>query len=166
MIFDAGDDGRGFVRAGGEGRRIDLPGWSMLVKITAGNTLGRFTLLEGRMDPQLAGPMPHVHDDHDETFVLLGGRLRFRIGDAFHTVVPGETVFAGRRLAHGFGNPFEEPARYIAILTPSGYEDYFSEVVDHVARTGTMPSATDAQQLMARHHTVLAAPLADPEAAG
>ncbi|MGB8961623.1 MAG: cupin domain-containing protein, partial [Pseudonocardiaceae bacterium] len=47
-----------------------------------------------RMAPQLAGPPAHIHAAHDETFVVLEGQLRFRIGDQFHTAVPGETVFA------------------------------------------------------------------------
>ncbi|CAO5227517.1 cupin domain-containing protein [Frankia sp. AgKG'84/4] len=153
---------QGFVRGGDEGRRIDLPNWSMLVKVTAGDTLGRLTVLEGLMGAGQPGPLPHVHDGHDETFVLIEGRLRFRVGDGFHTAVAGETVFASRRLAHGFGNPFDEPARYVAILTPSGYEDYFAEVAEHVASTGAMPDRSLTEELMARHRTVLAPPLPDP----
>ncbi|MEX5634056.1 cupin domain-containing protein [Parafrankia sp. FMc2] len=153
---------RGFVQSRDEGRRIDLPNWSMLVKVAAGDTLGRLTVLEGRMGPRQPGPLPHVHEAHDETFVLVEGRLRFRVGDGFRTAVTGETVFASRWLTHGFGNPFDEPARYIAILTPSGYEDYFVEVAEHVARTGIMPDAVLTAELMARHRTVLAPPLPDP----
>ncbi|ABW15971.1 Cupin 2 conserved barrel domain protein [Parafrankia sp. EAN1pec] len=156
---------RGFARGRDEGRRIDLPNWSMLVKVTAGDTLGRLTVLEGRMGPRQPGPLPHVHEGHDETFVLVEGRLRFRVGNGFHTAAAGETVFAGRRLAHGFGNPFAEPARYIAILTPSGYEDYFDEVAEHAARTGSLPGEALTRELMARHRTVLAPPLPDPGAA-
>ncbi|SBW17285.1 cupin [Candidatus Protofrankia californiensis] len=155
---------RGFARGCDEGRRIDLPNWSMLVKVTADDTLGRLTVLEGRMGAREPGPLPHVHEGHDETFVLVEGRLRFRVGDGFHTAVAGETVFASRRLAHGLGNPFDEPARYVAVLTPSGYEDYFAEVAEHVARTGAMPSRALTQELMAHHRTVLAPPLPDPGA--
>lgn len=146
-----------------EGRKIDLPNWSQLVKVTAADTLGRLTLVEGRMVARTPGAPAHVHDGHDETFVVLEGRLRFRIGDGFHTAVAGETVFAGRRLAHGFGNPFDEPARYMVVLTPSGYEDYFAKVVAHVADTGTMPDIERTRELMAQHQTVLAAPLPDRE---
>ncbi|WP_322759125.1 cupin domain-containing protein [Frankia sp. Cr2] len=153
---------RGFARGRDDGFRIDLPNWSMLVKVTAGDTLGRVTVLEGRMGPRLAGPAAHVHDGHDETFVVLEGRMRFRVGDGFHTAVPGETVFASRRLAHGFSNPFDESARYVAILTPSGYEEYFASVAEHVARTGVMPDEDRTRELMAQHQTVLAPKLSDP----
>lgn len=55
----------------------------MLVKVKAGDTLGRLTVLEGRMAPQLAGPPAHVHGAHDETFVVVEGQMRFRTGDSF-----------------------------------------------------------------------------------
>ncbi|MFY9806651.1 MAG: cupin domain-containing protein [Pseudonocardiaceae bacterium] len=114
-----------------------------------------------RMAPQLAGPPAHIHAAHDETFVVLEGQLRFRIGDQFHTAVPGETVFASRRLAHGFSNPFDDTARYIAMLTPSGYEDYFTKVAEHIARIGAMPDLDQTRDLMAQHDTVLAPRMSD-----
>lgn len=85
--------------------------------------------------------------------MVAEGLLLFRLGDGFHTALAGETVFASRLLAHGFGNPFDEPARYVAILTPSGYEDYFAEVAEHVARTGALPGRALTRELMVRHRT-------------
>jgi len=70
-------------------------------------------------------------------------------------------MFASRGLAHGFSNPFDEPARYVAILTPSGYEEYFAKVAEHAARTGEMPDPARTLELMAQHSTVLAPQLAD-----
>lgn len=134
----------------------------MLVKVSAGDTFGRLTVVEGLMTAQLPGPAAHVHDGHDETFVVLEGRMRFRVGDRFHTAIPGEIVFASRRLTHGFSNPFDEPARYVAVLTPSGYEDYFTKVADHVSRTGAMPDLDHTRELMAQYQTVLAPSLAGP----
>ena len=158
---EQGQPVQGFARGRDDGHRIDLPNWTMLVKVAAGDTVGRLTVIEGRMEPQLVGPPAHVHDGHDETFVILEGQLRFRVGDEFHTAVAGETMFASRRLAHGFGNPFDEPARYVVILTPSGYEEYFAKVAEHVARTGDMPDPARTQELMAQHSTILVPPLAD-----
>lgn len=155
---------RGFVRSLGEGEPIDLPGWSMQVKVTAADTLGRLTVLQGQMAPHLAGPPAHVHAEHDEIFIVLAGRMRFRVGDRFHTAVPGQTVYASRRLAHGFANPHDEVARYAAILAPSGHEDYFRKVAQHVADTGSLPDPALTAELMAQHATILADPLNDPGA--
>jgi quercetin dioxygenase-like cupin family protein len=143
---------------------IDLPGWSMDVRVASAESGGRLTVIEGRMAPHLPGPAPHVHAAHDETFVVMAGRLRFRVGSHFRTLGPGETVFAGRQLPHGFGNPYDEPARYVVVLTPSGYEEYFRKVADHVADTGNLPTASVTARLMREHDTILADPLADPAA--
>lgn len=93
------------------------------------------------------GPHGHVH--------ALG----------FHTAVPGETVFASRGLAHGFANPGDDPARYVGILSPSGYEGYFEKVAAYVAENGAMPPLDVVRELIAQHQTILAPPLADPELA-
>jgi quercetin dioxygenase-like cupin family protein len=138
---------------------IELPGWSMRITVSAADTQGRLTVLQGEMAPYLAGPAAHVHAEHDETFVVLAGRMRFRVGDRFHTALPGETVFAARQQAHGFANPYDEPARYVVVLSPSGYEDYFRAVAEHVARTGSLPDPVVTAELMATHRTVLADPL-------
>ena len=153
---------RSFLVEPDGGRRIDLPGWSMRVKVGAEDTVGAVTVLDGRMAPRTAGAIAHIHDGHDETFVVLEGRLRFRLEDTFLTARAGDTVYAGRRLAHGFGNPFDEEAHYLVVLTPGGYEGYFFEVEEHVARNGTAPDASQARALMAKYATE-AAPFVSDE---
>lgn len=135
----------------------------MRVKVSAADTGGRLTVLEGLLAPRHPGPPAHIHAGHDETFVVIEGRMRFRLDEGFHTAVAGETIFASRGLAHGFANPREEPARYIAILSPSGYEGYFERVAAHVATEGSMPEEEVVRELMAEHQTILAPLLADPE---
>lgn len=134
----------------------------MQVKVGAADTGGLIAVIEGEMAPGLPGAPAHIHADHDETFIVLDGRLRFRIGSRFHTALPGEVVYASRDFAHGFANPFNEPARYMAVLSPSGYEEYFSALASHVATQGAMPEPDQIATLMGRHRTVLAPPLADP----
>jgi quercetin dioxygenase-like cupin family protein len=71
---------QGFARTWDEGQPIELPGWSVRVKVSAADTRGRLTVLRGEMAPHLPGPAAHVHAEHDETFVVLSGRMRFRGG--------------------------------------------------------------------------------------
>lgn len=161
----AGDLGaaRGFLARPGSGERIVLPDWRMAVKVGAADTRGALTVIEGVLAPGNPGPVPHTHDGHDECFVILEGRLRFRLDAEFHTAEVGDTVFAGRGLAHGFGNPFEEPASYVVMLTPSGYEGYFVELAARIAELGTAPDPSWIEGLMARYATRRAEPVADPD---
>ena len=125
----------------------------MKVKVGAEDTAGAFTLIEGTMAPGHTGPMPHTHVAHDETFFVISGALRFRVGAGHRLATSGETVFAGRGLAHGFGNPTEMPARYLVALTPSGYEVYFERLAELIRREGAMPSRERLVALMAEHGT-------------
>ncbi len=150
--------GRGFVVGEGEGPLIELPGWTVRVKVSASDTGGALTVLEGVMSPGHRGPLEHVHTGHDEAFFLLDGSLRFRVGDGHRNVVVGETVFASRGLAHGFANEGPEPARYLAMLSPSGYEWYFERLAALVRKHGAMPPRETLLALMAEHGTF---PVAD-----
>ena len=150
--------GRGGVVAPDEGALIVLPGWRMLVKVAASDTSGQLTLIEGRMAPRNAGAAEHVHLGHDESFFVISGRLRFRVGDGYRTALPGETVFASRGLAHGFSNPDPEEARYLVALTPSGYEFYFERLAQLVRANGAMPEREQLVRLLAEHGTFLVEP--------
>ncbi len=144
---------RGFVIDGGDGSLVELPGWTYRVKVSAADTGGALTVLEGEMAPGHRGPLEHVHNGHDEAFFILGGSLRFRVGDTYRAVVPGETVFASRGLAHGFSNMGAEPARYLAMLSPSGYERYFEQLAALIRAHGAMPERDVLLRLMAEHGT-------------
>ena len=154
--------GRGFVVGSHEGSPIELPRWSLRVKVAASDTAGSMTILEGAMDPGHPGPIEHVHGLHDEAFFLLEGSLRFRIGSGYRTVVPGETVFAARGLAHGFSNPGSDSARYLCMLTPSRYEFYFHRLAELIRRHGARPDRATLVRLMAEYETFPVGPDGEP----
>ena len=128
----------------------------MRVKVAASDTAGAMTLLEGRMAGGHAGPAEHVHMGHDESFFVISGQLKFRVGDGYQIATSGETVFASRGLAHGFSNPTTDEARYLVALTPSGYEFYFERLAALVRQHGAMPSRETLARLLAEHGTFLA----------
>jgi mannose-6-phosphate isomerase-like protein (cupin superfamily) len=66
------ESGRGFVLRPGEGRAIDLGGFQMSVKASAGDTSGAFSLLEADEPPDFGPPM-HIHHDSAEAFYVLKG---------------------------------------------------------------------------------------------
>jgi len=126
------------------------------VTIPSAATGGAFTVIHGHMAPLLEGSPAHIHDGHDEAFYVLSGRMRFRLGDREQDVETGGTAYAPRGLAHGFANAAAEPALYLAIVSPSGYEDYFREVEAHLQKTGTMPDLEQTRRLMDAYATRLA----------
>jgi mannose-6-phosphate isomerase-like protein (cupin superfamily) len=60
----------------------------------------------------------HLHRSDDEAWIVLSGRLGFRVGDDEREVTAGESLLVPRGTAHSYWNPSAEPARYLLVMTP------------------------------------------------
>ena len=60
----------------------------------------------------------HLHRSDDEAWVVLEGRLGFRVGDEDREVVAGESLLVPRGTPHSYWNPSAEAARYLLVMTP------------------------------------------------
>lgn len=60
----------------------------------------------------------HLHRSDDEAWIVLEGRLGFRIGDEEREVAAGESALAPRGTPHSYWNAAAEPARYLLVMTP------------------------------------------------
>ena len=60
----------------------------------------------------------HLHRSDDEAWVVLEGRLGFRVGESQREVCEGDSVLVTRGTAHSFWNAAPEPARYLLVMTP------------------------------------------------
>nr|WP_325253186.1 cupin domain-containing protein [Amylibacter sp.] len=80
------------------------------------------------VSPPNTGPPRHIHHDADETFVLLAGDAAFWLEGERFTRGPSQTVFIPRGTEHSFRVVSDVPARHLVILTPGGFEGFFSEM--------------------------------------
>lgn len=61
----------------------------------------------------------HVHHADDEAWYVIGGMLRFRLGDEIREAGPGAAVLAPKGTPHAYGNARRgQPARYLLVTTP------------------------------------------------
>lgn len=75
-----------------------------------------------------SGPPRHVHQDADETFIVLSGENKFWLDGEVFTCGPGETAFVRRGKDHTFQVIGDMPSRHLVILTPGGFEGSFAEM--------------------------------------
>jgi oxalate decarboxylase/phosphoglucose isomerase-like protein (cupin superfamily) len=75
----------------------------------------------------LAAPL-HRHHKEDEYTVVLEGRLGVQLGDSVVEAVPGTWIIKLRNQWHTFWNAGDVPCRTIEIVSPAGFEHYFTEV--------------------------------------
>jgi quercetin dioxygenase-like cupin family protein len=109
----------------------------VVVLLGASQTGGRHTVVEERLPPASGVVPAHVHESMDHVFFVLEGTVRFSTGDEHHDVGVGGAVFVSRGVPHAFGNASEtEPARFLELDSPGGFEDYFRELSSTLAKHG------------------------------
>jgi quercetin dioxygenase-like cupin family protein len=109
----------------GEGETIEGPaGGPLTFKVRGEQTNGALTVFENVIAPG-DGPPLHVHANEDETWYVLEGDLRFRLGSEITSAPAGSFVFVPRGTPHCFQNIGSAPARILVLFTPSGMERFF-----------------------------------------
>jgi len=78
---------------------------------------GHLSVIESTMPAGATGPPLHRHG-FDET-------LTFQVGDAMIVAGRGELGFAPRGVPHTLANRGSEPARFVIVCTPAGFEREF-----------------------------------------
>jgi quercetin dioxygenase-like cupin family protein len=95
-------------------------------------TGGHVSVTEIVVPPHSAGPPLHTHD-FDEVFYMLEGEMLFQVEDALVTKRAGELSFAPRNVPHTLANHGDEPARYVLVCTPAGFERHWARIAAEAA---------------------------------
>lgn len=91
-----------------------------------------------------AGDMPplHRHWEVDELVYVIEGRLAFHQPDRRIEAGPGESRFLERGVPHTYEVLGGEPARFLMITVPGGFDEF----VTAVAREATQPQLPEASE--------------------
>lgn len=111
-----------------EGHFVDLGSFGTRFLIGAGDTEGRFSMVEHPIPPRtLAAPL-HRHVNEDEYSFVLEGTLGVMLGDEVVHANVGDLVFKRRNQWHTFWNAGDGPCRILEIISPGGFEQLFAEM--------------------------------------
>jgi quercetin dioxygenase-like cupin family protein len=91
-------------------------------------TGGTFGLVEHDLPPHQLGSPLHTHAHEDEYSFVLSGRLMAQVGDDVVEAGPGELLVKPRGIPHAFWNAGDEPVRFLELISPAGFEEYFFEL--------------------------------------
>ena len=116
--------GAPFAVPAGEGETTWFQPNRMTVKATGEQTNGAFGLLESWIRAGSSPPL-HVYHREDESFWVLEGTVRFKVGEQEILAGPGAFVFAPRDIPHTFVVEGAEDAHLLTLLTPGGGERFF-----------------------------------------
>ena len=91
-------------------------------------TGGSFGLVEHDLPARQLGSPIRTHEREDEYSYVLSGRLTAKVGDDVIDAGPGELVVKPRGISHAFWNTGAEPVRFLELISPGGFEEYFFEL--------------------------------------
>ena len=86
--------------------------------------------------PRALGSPLHTHRREDEWSFVLEGEIGVEIGDDVSVAGPGALVLKPRGVPHAFWNASDRPARFLEVITPGGFEGYFSALAEVLAAGG------------------------------
>lgn len=143
------------VLAPGEGETLAAVGTSVLLKTVASDTGGRWTMYEYTAPPGFAGPPPHWHKQTDEASFVLEGTIRFEVDGESVDAQPGAYARVPPGVVHRFSNPSDEPARFLGLIVPGGFEKYWEELGEMIVKEPSWPPADmgPVMALMAKYDT-------------
>lgn len=102
-------------------------------KEETGDSLDMF---EMTVQPKARMPLPHYHENWEETIYGLTGETVWRIDGQDVTLLPGQSVFIKRGIVHGFRNDGDQPGSCLCVLTPGLLGPaYFRDMAELVAET-------------------------------
>jgi len=119
---------------------MSIAGNELAILADADATGGMVGVLDYTAAPGFPGPPPHVHHETAEVFFVTEGELTMRLGDEMLAVTPGGFVLAAPATVHTFSNPGAEPARFLGLMFPGGFEQYFRELRDAIGDGGLDPA--------------------------
>ena len=86
--------------------------------------------------PRALGSPVHTHTREDEWSFVLTGRVGVQVGDSSSAADPGDLILKPRGVPHAFWNAGDDPARLLEVITPGGFEDYFTALAEVLAVEG------------------------------
>ena len=100
------------------------------------DTGGGFSVVEHPIPPRtLVAPL-HRHQREDEYSFIIEGTMGAQLGNDVVFANAGDFVFKPRQQWHTFWNAGDFPCRVLEIISPGGFEHFFSEVNDLMQATG------------------------------
>lgn len=115
----------GYLLSSRKGTSIPAIGIDITLKTDGGSTRGAYSLFEYAIPGGVFGPPPHVHTREDESFICLAGRVEVLLGGEKHVMEHGDYMLLPRDVVHTFGNPFDDEARVVSVVSPAGLEAYY-----------------------------------------
>jgi quercetin dioxygenase-like cupin family protein len=126
-----GRAGKGF-RVGAQKDRYEeellIMGGRFDLKVSGRDTGGDLCIFDTYRESK-GGPALHRHHFQDEWFYVVRGEFMVRVGEDTVRLLPGDSAFAPRKIAHAFAMVSEGEGQMLVLFQPAGsMEDFFKQM--------------------------------------
>lgn len=115
------------LRTQEQGEVWNVLGETIICKVRGAETFGRFAVVEETSPPKGVVP-PHFHNQTDEIIYVLEGEYDIECDGKKSVAQTGSVIIIPRGTTHSICNRLTTPSKMLAIITPSGFENFFAEV--------------------------------------
>jgi quercetin dioxygenase-like cupin family protein len=126
--------------------------------LEAADTNGSAAMFEFTVPAGARVPVPHYHENFDETIYGLSGIMTFTVEGRVIDIAPGETCFIPRGAVHGFNNLKQENAKALAVINPALLGPIYFKEVAEIVNAGGPPDIEKLKLVMAKHGLIPAIP--------
>ncbi len=126
------------------GEKIWIAGDTAIIRATAADTGGTYTMIEAIASPG-NGPPPHIHKNEDESLYVLDGEFEILNGKHLVRAKPGALAFVPRGTVHRFRCIGDRTGRMLLVYTPGGIEGFFREAGMPAVGDGSAPPVDSAE---------------------
>jgi quercetin dioxygenase-like cupin family protein len=118
---------KAILRKKESGEVWNVLGEKIICKVRGDETFGRFSVVKETSPPKGSVP-PHFHKQTDEIIYVLDGEFEIECDGAKSVATNGSVIIIPRGTKHSIRNLKAKPGKFLAIITPSGFENFFAEV--------------------------------------
>ena len=119
--------------------------------LEAADTNGSASMFEFTVPAGARVPVPHYHENFDETIYGLAGVMTFIVDGKTIDIHPGETCFIPRGTVHGFNNLKPTDAKALAVITPALLGPIYFKEIAEIVNAGGPPDLEKLKLVMTKH---------------
>ncbi len=113
----------------GEGRVYSCGNMTAIFKADENETNEKYSISEWWLEPNSAGPGPHLHEENDEVFYVLDGKPSILIGEEWVEASKGSFIRIPANTTHDFKNDRDQKAGILNFFIPGGFERNMPAIV-------------------------------------
>ena len=119
--------------------------------LDAAHTFSQFTMFKCVVHPKAKVPVPHYHDNFDETFYILKGPVSVTLDGKTADRQAGEHVYIPKGTSHGFQNHSDETVEILCYAVPGIFTAAYFREIGQVLSAGGPPDVAQLKQIMHSH---------------